>query len=235
MWLWDDTVAPGAVADFAHAERVGEVFVTVPWSGPSPATRLLSRSLRARGIRVACLGSGADWADVPRNAAAWAERALAHGDFEAVHLDVEPWSADDWPAQADQRLTGLAQAVLAVRATTALPVEVDVAAPLVAEFPSHFARITAAASSVTIMAYRDRAPAILDLSNAARTAAASVGRPYRIGIDTTPSAQPHTTFADDGRGALQRETAVVADALRTDPWFVGIAVHDFSGWSRLAL
>ncbi|SFS13806.1 hypothetical protein SAMN04487846_2781 [Microbacterium sp. cf046] len=229
MWLWDDALAPEAVVDFAHRERVGEVFLTVPWAGPSAATRTLSRSLRRRGTRVACLGSGADWADAPPNAAAWANRALADGDFDAVHLDVEPWAADDWPAHNERRLGGLADAVRAVRATTRLPVEVDVPAALVNEFPLLFA-----ASAVTIMSYRDRAPAILDLSNAAREVAASVGSRYRIGVDTTPSAQPHTTFADDGRRVLERETAAAVSALRSDPLFAGIAMHDYAGWSRLA-
>ena len=54
-------------------------------------------------IRVACLGSGADWTDVPENAAVWARRALAHSDFDGAHLDVEPWTASDWPARAEQR------------------------------------------------------------------------------------------------------------------------------------
>ena len=234
MWLWDESVRPADVTAFAVAGRVDWVFLTVPWNGPTAATRSLARALRGGGVRVACLGSGADWADVPDNAAAWARRALAHGDFDGVHLDVEPWAESDWPARADRRLRGLARAVEAVRATTALAVEVDLSAGVVADFPELFAPVMRAASSVTLMAYRDRAPAILGLSEAARRVAASVGRTYRIGVDTRPSADAHTTFADDGRRVLERETTAVADALRRDPLFAGIAVHDFTGWRRLA-
>lgn len=233
-WLWDDTIAPSKVAEFARAERIGDVFLTVPWSGPTAAARALSHELRAGGVRVACLGSGADWADAPHHAAEWAGRAVAGGDFDAVHLDVEPWAADDWPAHAAQRLAGLARAVGAVRTQTALAVEVDVPAGHVTAFAEPFTRVMSAASAVTIMAYRDRAPAILDFSAAARRAAASVGRSYRIGVDTRPSAQPGTTFADQGRTTLERETAAVAAALRTDRHFAGIAVHDLTGWRALA-
>ena len=233
MWLWDESARRAEVAAFALDQRVGAVFLTVPWNGSTAATRSLSRALRGRGVRVACLGSGADWTDVPENAAVWARRALAHGDFDGAHLDVEPWTASDWPARAEQQLRGLARAVEAVRSATALTVEVDLAAGAVADFPELFAPVMRAASSVTLMAYRDRAPAILELSEAARRVAASVGRRYRIGVDTGPSVDAHTTFADDGRRALERETAAVADTLRRDPLFAGIAVHDFTGWRRL--
>ena len=233
MWLWDESAPPAEVVAFAGAVRVDQVFLTVPWGGPTAATRSLSRALRGGGVRVTCLGSGADWADVPDNAAVWAGRALTHGDFDGVHLDVEPWAESDWPARAERQLRGLARAVEAVRATTALTVEVDLSAGVVADFPELFAPVMSAASSVTLMAYRDRAPAILELSEAARRVAASVGRPYRIGVDTRPSPDAHTTFADDGRRALEQQTAAVADLLHRDPLFAGIAVHDFAGWRRL--
>lgn len=232
-WLWDDAVAPSKVVEFARAERIGEVFITVPWAGPTAAMRAISSALRAGGVRVACLGSGADWADAPQHAAAWAGRAVAAGDFDAVHLDVEPWAADDWPVGAERRLAGLAQAVEAVRSQTALPIEVDVPAGHIAAFIEPFTRVMSAASAVTIMAYRDRASAILDFSVAARSAAASVGRSYHIGVDARPSAQPGTSFAEGGRRAMERETAAVAAALRSDRHFAGIAVHDLTGWQAL--
>lgn len=233
-WLWDDAVAPASVAEFARAEHIGAVFLTVPWTGPTAATQSLSRALRAEGVHIACLGSGADWAVAPHHAAAWAGRAVATGDFDAVHLDVEPWAAGDWPAHVERRLAGLARAVEAVRAQTALAVEVDVPAGEVSRFAEPFTRLMSVASAVTVMAYRHRASAILDFSAAARKAAASVGRSYRIGVDTRPSTQPGTTFADEGRRTLERETAAVAAALRTDLHFAGIAVHDLSGWRALA-
>ena len=233
MWLWDESTRPAEVTAFALAQRVDEVFLTVPWRGPTAVTRSLSRALRRGGVRVACLGSGADWTDVPENAAVWARRALAQGDFDDVHLDVEPWAASDWPARAEQQLRGLFRAVEAVRSASELTVEIDLPVGAVADFPELFAPVLRAASSVTLMAYRDRAPAILEFSEAARRVAASVDRRYRIGVDTGPSVDAHTTFADDGRRTLERETAAVADTLHRDPLFAGIAVQDFTGWRRL--
>jgi len=233
MWLWDDSAAPAEVAEFAHSERAAEVFLTVPWSGPTPTTRSLARTLRGGGVGVACLGSGSDWADNPGNAAAWASRALAFGDFDAVHLDIEPWDSKDWPANAERRLDGIGLAVDAVRSKTALPIEVDVPAGLVTEYPVSFARIMRSAARVTIMAYRDSARGILDFSHSARVLAASTSRPYRIGVDTRPSVDTHTTFADDGRAVLDKETATVVGALRSDTHFSGIAVHDFTHWREL--
>ena len=233
MWLWDDRALPAEVVGFARSERVGDVFLTVPWSGASAATRSLAGALAGSGVRVACLGGDPAWADRPTDAAAWAGRALAVHEFEAVHLDIEPWADAGWPASAERRLTGVARAVEAVRASTELPVEVDVPAALVGTYPAEFTRIVTAATQLTIMAYRDSADAILRLSTAARGLAASAGRRYRIGVDTRPSTDPHATFADDGRTVMDHETATVAADLRADPLFAGMAVHDFTGWRQL--
>ncbi len=39
MWLWDESAPPAEVAAFAGAVRVDQVFLTVPWGGPTAATR----------------------------------------------------------------------------------------------------------------------------------------------------------------------------------------------------
>ena len=71
------------------------------------------------------------------------------------------------------------------------------------------------------------------MSAAGRRRRARSDGPNRIGVDTRPSPDAHTTFADDGRRALEQQTAAVADLLHRDPLFAGIAVHDFAGWRRL--
>jgi hypothetical protein len=236
MWLWEAPAQPAEVVAFARAQRLGEVFVSVPWRGPTAGIRTLTRVLRAAGVRVPCLGGDPEWADVPAKAAAWAERALADGHFDGVHLDIEPW-VDDWPVHAEREITGLARAVTAVRAITALPVEVDIPAPHTADRPDLFAEVARRASAVTIMAYRNTAPAILEVSLAAREMAASVGRRYRIGVDTSPPAPPGApggSFAGTSRRVLDRELAAVRSALARDPWFAGTSVHDYFWWRQLA-
>jgi hypothetical protein len=117
-WLWvpDAPVDPARIVRFAQARHVREVFVSVPWLGPTDTTPAICTHLRRVGIRVSALGGDIAWARHPEQARAWAERAHAGGLFAATHLDMEPWVATDWPADADVRLAGVAAAVRQVRA-----------------------------------------------------------------------------------------------------------------------
>src|SRR5690606_32246860 len=131
-------------------------------------------------------GGDAGWARDPALAAQWAARARAG--FDGVHFDIEPWVLPDWPADAARLLAGMA--IIVEAAAEASPVEIDLPGWLAREHPDAFRRIALAADAVTVLAYRDRAPAILA---EAREARALAGR-YRIAVDTVPSAAADSTF-----------------------------------------
>lgn len=239
MWVWMHEAAPpdpAAVAAFAVQQRVTEAFVSVPWGGPTDATRDCLRALRAAGVHVAALGGDPSWADGDQ-AVEWMRRASAEDGFTGIHLDIEPWTRPDWPGRERELLDGLSRAVGAVAAATALPVEVDLAPWLAQAHPRQFRDVVARADAVTLMAYRDRASDILASSASARRAIAGARRPYRIGVETGAVAEPEPTaaqtFADDGRAVLDRELAEVAARLAGDDRFAGIAVHDVEGWLAL--
>lgn len=239
MWVWVPEASPpdpAALAALAHRERVAEAFVSVPWVGPSDATRASVAALRAAGARVAALGGEPSWTDGDR-AVEWMRRAIREDGFTGVHLDIEPWTRADWAGREHELLGGLARAVAGVASATALPVEVDLAPWLAEAQPAGFAAIASAADAVTLLAYRDRASAIVDSTAAARRLLEDAGRRYRIGVETgavrAPAPAPRETFADDGRAVLERELAAVGARLAGDARFAGIAVHDFEGWRSL--
>ncbi|WAC65252.1 hypothetical protein OVA14_07600 [Agrococcus sp. SL85] len=255
-WVWlhpDRPLDLDALVAHLTAERVDEVFVSVPWSGPDARVRACVAALRRLGLRVAALGGEPGWADAdaeagdveaadaeagdaPAGAAhavAWARRATAEGLFDAVHLDVEPWTRTDWPGREGALLLGLERAVRQVAAATALPVEVDLVPWLAVEHPRSFEGVARSADAVTLMAYRDRAAAVLAASAGARAALAGLGRPWRIAVDTLPSASPDETFADDGRAVLDAELAAIVAALRGADGWSGVAVHDAEHWRAL--
>lgn len=225
-WAWSGEGASADAWARRAAERdVGEVFVGVPWQGPTPETADLVAAFRRRGIRCTALGGDPAWAQDPSLAAQWVRRARRG--FDAIHLDVEPWTMAEWPAEAARLLVGVA--IIVEAAAEASAVDIDLPGWLAREHPDAFRRIARSADVVTILAYRDRAAAILDDSHAGRALA---GR-YRIAIDTLPSTTPHTTFSGEPAGVLRRETAAVAAAASADPRFVGIGVHDLAGWCAL--
>ena len=234
-WLWvpDAPVDPAPITRFAQARGVREVFVSVPWLGPTGATTAVCTHLRRVGIRVSALGGHIDWARRPEQASAWAARAHAGGLFAATHLDIEPWAANDWPADAEVRLAGVADAVRQVRTVTRRPVDVDLAPPIAHTHPVGFTEIAAAADHVVLMAYRDTTDAILSFSSAARARVKAAHTAYRLAVDTRPSAHPHTTFAGQPESVLIRVTDEVSSAVADDSWYSGIAVHDLTGWEHL--
>lgn len=166
MWVWvhaDAPPDPGELGALAARERVREAFVSVPWHGPT-TTGACVAALRAHGVRIAALGGNPAWAEDgdgsgAGTAAAWAMRATAGGLFDSVHLDIEPWERCDWECREQVLLAGLERATGEVADAADLPVEVDVAPWIADEHPAAFAAIARRADAVTLMAYRDRAPA----------------------------------------------------------------------------
>ncbi|WP_343920716.1 hypothetical protein [Agrococcus citreus] len=234
MWVWVPEAAPPdpvALARFASAQRVTDAFVSVPWGGPSADTVASADALRAHGVRVAALGGVEDWTGV--EAVAWMERAVAGWPFDGVHLDIEPWGRADWAGRERELLDALERTVHDVAARSSLPVEVDLAPWVADEHPAAFTRIARRANAVALMAYRDRAPDILRVSDAARRILSSSRIAYRVGVDTAPAADPRATFADDGSAVLERELARVAARLAADARFAGVAVHDAQHWMAL--
>lgn len=225
-WAWSGEGASADAWARRAAERgVTEVFVGVPWHGPAPEMTRLVAAFRRSGIRCTALGGDPAWALDPSLAAQWAGRA--RGVFDSIHFDVEPWTLAGWPDDAARLLNGMA--IIVEAAAEASSVDIDLPGWLAREHPDPFRRIALAADVVTILAYRDRAAAILHEAHAARSLA---GR-YRIAVDTVPSAMPHATFHGKTAAVLRRETDAVAAVAATDPRFLGIGVHDLAGWCAL--
>lgn len=235
-WLWSEATGAIGAADlaaFAARQGVREVWVSVPWQGPTRRTAAVVRALEARGIVTACLGGDPEWAMDASPAVAWTTRCLDSGLFTRVHLDIEPWALPSWCDDAAGLLAGLHGALRAVVATDAVEVGIDLPAWLARDHPTAFTGMLRTADAVTIMAYRDRADTILADAEAAVRIAALRAKPWRIGVDAVPAFDPRTTFFDDGRDMLARQTAQVAASLAEHPGFAGIAVHDLGAWREL--
>lgn len=209
-------------------------WVSVPWAGPSWPEREVAGALRAEGLTVSALGGSPDWAQHTDRAVAWARRAVAEPGFTGVHLDIEPWTAPDWPAHGgDLLLAGVGRAARWVARETGLPVEIDLSPHLAVTHPHGFEAAARGAGSVTVMSYRTHAGQILSTSAAAIRTLTALGRTYRLSVDTLPGADPDATFAGKHPAYLDRVVTEVTGRLSGDPHFAGCAVHDLSGWQGL--
>jgi len=245
MWLWRSSPAEAVeVVRFVAERRVRAVFLGVGWNGPEPHVVALAGRLRTAGVEVHCLGGGLDWLERPDRASQWLARALNAWEFDAVHLDVEVWNAAGWEDER-VRLRLLEQYLTLLRTVreAGLPLEVDVAARLAGDMAGTKRVLDAVldpADRVTVMAYRDHAEGtdgILDFSSPARVACVRNAVDFRIGVETQPAEKaggPRQTFAEEGRLALDREAAVVSNHLTANPRYLGVAVHDWHHWRKLA-
>lgn len=235
LWVWVNESPPPLDAElstFCARRRITDVFLSVPWGGPTVHTRRCATALRVRGIRVSALGGDPSWVEGDA-AVKWMQRSDQTGLFDSIHLDIEPWVRDDWAGNEAVLAAGLAHTIRAVAARTPRPVEIDLPPWVGARYPAAFADCARSARTVTLMAYRDRAADILSVSADARRLLSAIKRPYRIGVDTRPAPCPADTFADDGCTVLERELAAVTGRLTPDENFAGTAVHDYTGWHAL--
>lgn len=232
-WLWEVPADPREIVRFARWRGVREVFV----HGVDTAAARQCAALRSAGIGAACLAGDPRWVLDVAAAVAWLRAAVSRTGCATVHVDVEPWTLAEWPTQARSLAAAYADLIEAcVAALPGIAVEIDVVPWLFDEWPAQARRALRAASSVTVLAYRDRAGQILRFAAPAIAEAHALGRPFRIGVETMPvgpGVPSRTTFADDGPEVLRRELASVDDALSGDPWYRGIAVHHWATWRAL--
>jgi hypothetical protein len=90
---------------------------------------------------------------------------------------------------------------------------------------------------VVLMDYRDHAAppdGIVDHAATELVYAATVGKQVVIGVETNCGLSPEkVTFCEEGAQAMETAFTRVRDTYRTNPAFVGFAVHDYDGYRVL--
>jgi hypothetical protein len=112
---------------------------------------------------------------------------------------------------------------------------VDLVPWLTADHSDMVSRVVRHCHSVTVLAYRDSAAAILAQSDGMLGLCETAEVPYRIGVETqkpTSAIPANTTFGDDGEAKMAGELSAVATRMRP-PLFDGFAVHHFDSWRSM--
>ena len=232
-WLWQSTADIREIVAFATTRKLREVYVAVPLSGVDDDVASLTTALRANGIAVSCLGGDPTWTDDHDTALNWAFRATTDAVFDGVHLDVEPWALPRWPD--DARALMASYATLVDEMSEVAPLAVDLVPWLTTDHREMVSRVVRQCDSVTVLAYRDSAAAILTHSDGMLRLCETAGTQYRVGVETqkpTSVIPPNTTFGDDGEEMMLDELSVVGTRMRT-PLFDGFAVHHLDSWRSM--
>ena len=164
--------------------------------------------------------------------------------FAGIHLDVEPYLSDLWEqdeAKAIENYQYLIDYATAKATEADLTLEVDI--PFWfderqydnAFGTGNFAEwIIAKVDRVTIMAYRDTAEEIIEISKQEIAFGNVHNTPIIIGVETLQSDEgDNVSFTEEGERQMNRALKKVVKAYKHDPMFAGIAVHHVISWGSM--
>jgi hypothetical protein len=203
-----------------------------------------------RGFRVeALLGSaylGTNRFVMPdkrEDANAMIERVIAYNAkagssarFDAIHLDIEPYTLPEWKKnrkQVAEYYVDAAREWRTVAHREGTRIEIGAAIPfwfdrVERESSSLAVALQEAFDYVALMDYRDEAEGRDGIIAHARnevSLATRLGRKVIVGVETAKTDLDKLTFAEEGRKALERELTRVRAAFAGDEGFGGTAVH----------
>lgn len=179
-----------------------------------------------------------DWLNMYQKAATSSQQ------FLGMHLDIEPYLNSSWETN-QEGLIEIYQTLIQEGKTWAknwdVPFEVDI--------PFWFDEIQydnedgkgnlaewviQHTDSVTIMAYRDNAPMIIEIVTDEIEYAEKYGKAIVIGVETMRSEEIETvSFFEEGTEVMNEELNKVIQHYRQSKAFNGIAIHHFESWKEL--
>lgn len=253
IWLWDSSVAsrPATVVNALRRERVGTVFLfAAPRSlrrHPQRFSDFLARA-HAAGMVVHALNGEPQWvmpvgeADAQDFFAAIAAfNAAAPPDrrFDAIHLDVEPYTLDTWGAPSDselpQRYLDFLRWTRAEARKLGLPLALDVPMlfqDVTIENATLMAHALSLADQVAIMSYEPGGDHVVERTAKLLRAPASGTARVWIGISADPR-HTGTTSRAAGRRRVENDCRSVEALARREPRVLGAAIHDYEYYSAL--
>ena len=243
-WVWsNDIVGSPAERDaflkFCRKRRIDVLFLYAPphrVRERSAEFHALLAAVHAAGLRVEALDGAPEWAFEPEHATSFAQAVLAFNReavtagerFDALHLDVEPYQAQNWkdaPEQGGERFLEMLRAVRA--AAGGLPLTADVPAWFAQSDtgdPPLLGRALEQLDAVAVMAYVERARRVQTLMAPALALAAPQGKQVWAGISVQRAdADDSSLLARKRFEELVRKTE---SGLRHRRGFHGVAIHD---------
>lgn len=255
-WLWNPWMfvedEAGTLA-FIENKKVNKLYVQVDPDISKAAYGSFIAQAQAKGIAVYALDGAPSWV-APKGYInqdrflAWVTdyqaTAAQNAKFGGVHLDVEPYLYSGWTTNRAATIKSFQSLIQRAGASTA-----KMGIPLEADMPFWFDEINykntygkgllaewiiANTAGVTIMAYRDSAPMIIDIVKNEMAMAQRLGKGVVVGIETGVTDEGSIiTFAEEGEAFMNQELAKVAAHYAGNPAYKGNAVHHVGSWMTL--
>ncbi len=255
-WLWNPWMfvqdEAGTLA-FIESKQVNKVYVQVDPDISKAAYGSFIAKAQAKGIAVYALDGAPSWV-APKGYInqdrflAWVSdyqaTAAQNAKFAGVHLDVEPYLYSGWTSNQAATIKSFQTLIKRAGTSTAkmgIPLEADM--PFwfdEIKYKNTFGRgllaewIIANTAGVTIMAYRDSAPMIIDIVKNEMAMAQRLGKSVAVGVETGVTDEGSIiTFAEEGEAFMNQELAKVTAHYAGNPAYKGNAVHHVGSWLTL--
>lgn len=256
-WLWEaerlaDARSRTEIVQFAKSEHVGRIFVQIDTDADVSDYRQFIRSAAEAGIRVHALAGAPDWvlpqrrhvmAETVEWVRAYNRSAEGVERFDGIQIDVEPYLLDEWKQEQTRIAADWVETVKQFRqlvdnaggllAGAALPFWLD-------ELRSPGRSVTMAETimseldEVALMTYRNRADSVIGLADKELGIGNRIGTKVFVGVETNRTDEgEHVSFYGAESSELNRQMAEIEEKLRNHRSYAGIAVHDYTGWSKM--
>ncbi|MFP3322787.1 amidase [Planococcus sp. SIMBA_160] len=256
-WLWNPWMFvedEAAVLAFLETKDVNKVYVQIDRDIPKNTYRSFVTQAHARGIAVFALDGAPSWV-APKGftnqnqlmnwLGNYQNGSLAQARFDGIHLDVEPYLYSGWNSNRAATVKSY-QSLLQRAATSSAQLNL----PLEADMPFWFDEIPykntfgkgllaewviANTDGVTLMAYRDSAPMIIEIVKNEIAMAERYGKKLVVGVETgTTDEGSLITFAEEGEAYMNQQLDKVENHYSSSPAYEGAAIHHVGSWMTMA-
>ena len=255
-WVWQtELIEDGGeeLIGFAREEGINLIYLQINRELPKATYERFVQHAHEAQIAVHALGGDPRWAlqehrDRMLGLADWVINyngsVSAGGQFDGIHLDIEPYVLAQWGAEQDKVISSWQnnlQAFLSKTAGTGLELGIDI--------PFWFDPITLADGGslnewlisvfdhVTVLAYRNQADTehgIIQLAQKELEIADKLGKQVLVAVNTKEMpGEAHTTFYGYGKERMNQTLQQLSGALGSHASFAGLAVHDFRHWENM--
>ncbi|MFB1081741.1 amidase [Jeotgalibacillus sp. JSM ZJ347] len=255
-WLWNPWSLINETPDtlnFLTEKQVTKVYVQIDHDVSVDVYRSFIQGATARGIDVYALDGAPDWAAPKgylqlRQLLGWVEQyqvaSPADADFKGIHLDVEPYLYSGWNSKRATVIKAY-QSLMKEAGDKAGQLNIGIEADVPFWFDEIKYKNTYGTGllsdwvqketdSVTIMAYRDSAAALIPLTLHELEHGQKLGKPVTIGVETGMTAEgDYLTFYQEGEAVMKQELDRVYDQVKNYASFKGFAIHHTESWKTL--
>ncbi|MCM3130290.1 MULTISPECIES: hypothetical protein [unclassified Paenibacillus] len=254
-WLWDTTQIksePDKILDFAETQGINAIYLQINRDVAIPYYKDFISKATAEGIEVQILDgrpawglssgreglmSFVEWIEAYQSGAEENER------FSGIHVDIEPHVLAEWKSDRDS-VVAQWQSNVSYLTNEAKRMELKITADIPFwldnyTVPGGDMKISSwmirQFDAVAVMAYRDTANAIYNAAASELKEASELGKKVSIAVETNRSNEGNfITFYEEDCDYMRAELQELEQMANKHDSYIGISVHDYGNWSKLA-